>query len=292
MDANSIDPDEAPEVSAEVDKVEVDKGELSVPLQNTALLLSYDGRPFHGWQRLREHQTVQGTLEEAVAEVFGVSEAVAGSGRTDRGTHAVGQVGSVRLPAERPEIEIVQSLNEYLQETTEGAIIVENAARVPEDFHALHSCTGKTYRYALWLNGDLPPEYERKVWHAHGELDLEAMAAAVPMFEGEHDFASFASKSGFDRQGTVRWLSQASMFWDGPVIEMVFTGNGFLYKMVRNLVRAIVRVGEGRTSVEELKAILDAKDRKRAPGSAPASGLYLDEVYYEPAIFSSDTSAE
>lgn len=262
--------------------------EASAALQNTALLVSYDGRPFHGWQRLRDQQTVQGTLEEAVAEVFGVHEAVAGSGRTDRGTHAVGQVASVRLPAGVDATNVVRGLNEYLQEVTEGAIIVENAAHVPDDFHALHSCTGKTYRYALWLNGELPPEYERKVWHVHGDLDLEAMAAAVPIFEGEHDFASFASKSRFDRQGTVRWLSQASMFSEGPVIEMVFTGNGFLYKMVRNLVRAVVRIGEGRSTAKDLKDILAAKDRSRAPGSAPASGLYLDEVYYNPPIFQSE----
>ena len=277
--------DELPPEEIPNDGTEAPTEEPSVPLANTALLVSYDGRPFHGWQRLRDQQTVQGTLEEAVAEVFGVYEAVAGSGRTDRGTHAVGQVGSVRLPAEASDVEIVTRLNEYLQETTEGAIIVENAVRVPEDFHALHSCTGKTYRYALWLDEELPPEYERKVWHVHGEFDVEAMAAAIPMFEGEHDFASFASKSGFDRQGTVRWLSQASMFSEGPVIEMVFTGNGFLYKMVRNIVRAIVRIGEGRSSVEDLRAILAAKDRKRAPGTAPASGLYLDEVYYNPPIF-------
>ncbi len=262
-----------------------DTAPQEMALQNTALLVSYDGRPFHGWQRLRDQQTVQGTLEEAVAEVFEVYEAVAGSGRTDRGAHAVGQVGSVRLPASASETDIVRGLNEYLQEITDGAIIVENAAHVPDDFHALHSCTGKTYRYALWLNDDLPPEYERKVWHVHGKFDLDAMAAAIPIFEGEHDFASFASKSGFDRQGTVRWLSQASMFSEGPVIEMVFTGNGFLYKMVRNLVRAIVRIGEGRSSAKDLAEILAAKDRKKAPGSAPASGLYLDEVYYDPPVF-------
>lgn len=258
---------------------------LDPALQNTALLVSYDGRPFHGWQRLREHPTVQGTLEEAVAEVFGVDSVVAGSGRTDRGAHAVGQVGSTRLPKELAPADIVRQLNEYLQEVTDGAIIIEDAASVPEEFHALHSCTGKTYRYALWLNGDLPPEYERRVWHVHGDLDLGAMAEAVPLFEGEHDFASFASKSNFDRKGTVRWLSQSSMFTEGPVIEMVFTGNGFLYKMVRNLVRAIVRIGEGRSNIDELSAILMAKDRRRAPGSAPASGLYLDEVYYSPPIF-------
>ncbi|MFT5734548.1 MAG: tRNA pseudouridine38-40 synthase [Planctomycetota bacterium] len=261
------------------------------PLQKTALLVSYDGRPFHGWQRLRDHPTVQGTLEEAVAEIFDVQSVVAGSGRTDRGCHAIGQVASTELPLGLDSVEIVTKLNEYLQETTEGAIIVENAASVPEDFHALHSCTGKTYRYAIWLNGELPSEYERKVWHVHGELDLEAMAAVVPLFEGEHDFASFASKSNFDRQGTVRWLSQSSMFTEGPVTEMVFTGNGFLYKMVRNLVRTIVRVGEGRSSLDDVVAILAAKDRQRAPGSAPASGLYLDEVYYDPPIFPTEASA-
>ncbi|QDV09493.1 tRNA pseudouridine synthase A [Planctomycetes bacterium Poly30] len=267
---------------------EGDHGEAE--LRNTALLLSYDGRPFHGWQRLRDQETVQGTLEEAIAEVFDVPSVVAGSGRTDRGAHAVGQVASTRLPLGLPSEEVVRQLNEYLQETVDGAIIVENAANVPEDFHALHSCTGKTYRYAIWLNDELPPEYERRVWHVHGDLDLGAMAEAVPLFEGEHDFASFASKSNFDRQGTVRWLSQSSMFSEGPVIEMVFTGNGFLYKMVRNLVRAVVRVGEGRSSVDELASILKAKDRRKAPGSAPASGLYLDEVYYAPPVFPDEAS--
>lgn len=274
-------------------------------LQNTALLVSYDGRPFHGWQRLRDKPTVQGSLEDAVEAVFGVREAAVGSGRTDRGAHARGQVASVLLPwdsaMEGAREDVVRRLNEHLQDELSGAIVIEDAEAVPADFSALHSCTGKTYRYALWLEEELPPEYERRVWHVHGKLDIEAMARATEIFEGEHDFATFASKTGFEKKNrdasamapTVRWLSQSSLFADASssspaVVELVFTGNGFLYKMVRNLVRGIVRVGEGRWTVDDLHAALVARDRKRAPGSAPASGLYLDEAYYNPPLFGAD----
>ncbi len=252
-------------------------------LVNTALEISYDGRAFDGWQRHGRRATVQGAMEAGVREAFGIEQPVNGSGRTDRGAHALGQVASVLLPADSDPSELPDRINRVLAE----GVAVERAARVPEDFHARHSAIAKTYRYALWNDDDLPLEYEHRVWHVHGDLDVDAMRASLGAFEGRHDFASFASKAGHVPSSTERTMHECTLLGELPVIEIAFTAEGFLYKMVRNLVRAVVKVGEGRYEPSDLARILEQRSRAAAPGSAPASGLYLDAVYYDPPVFRS-----
>ncbi|MDB2576407.1 tRNA pseudouridine(38-40) synthase TruA [Planctomycetota bacterium] len=248
---------------------------------HAALLLSYDGRFFNGWQRHPGKRTVQGAVEDAVAAAFGAPALIEGAGRTDRGAHALGQVATVELPGAASEEEIVTRLNEAM----EGDVIVEEARHVPAGFHARKDSVSKVYRFAIWNEEELPVELERRVWHVHGKLDVDAMAFALGALEGEHDFSSFASSGGFERKNSVRHLRTCTLGAEGPLVEMSFEADGFLYKMVRNMVRAVVRVGEGKRRAEDMLEVLAAKDRKAAPGSAPASGLYLDQVYYERPLF-------
>jgi tRNA pseudouridine38-40 synthase len=157
----------------------------------------------------------------------------------------------------------------------------------PDVFHARGSARGKRYRYVLWVDETPPPELDRRVWTVRGPLDVDAMQRAMAVLVGRHDFATFASKSRIKRRSTERTITRAELTVDVPRIELAFEGDGFLYKMVRNLVRAVVKVGEGRHAPRDIERLLAARDRKAAPGTAPASGLYLDAVVYDPPLFAS-----
>ncbi|HHL33331.1 MAG TPA: tRNA pseudouridine(38-40) synthase TruA [Desulfobulbaceae bacterium] len=245
-------------------------------LSNYRMTISYDGRNYLGWQRHGDKPTVQYALEQAVEQLFHIRSAVRGSGRTDRGAHANGQVASVELPAGLQRDEVKAQLNDLLADS----VRVEDVSNVPSEFHACNSAIGKHYRYVIWNDKKLPAERDGRVWHVKSRLDVEAMINACSVFEGEHDFASFATRPNFKQKMTTRVVSRAVMRQDLPLIIFDICANGFLYKMVRNIVRAIVKVGEGRYTREDLCRILEAKDRRASPGTAPASGLYLEKVYY------------
>ncbi len=245
-------------------------------LSNYCLIVSYDGRNYLGWQRHGDKPTVQYALEQAVEQLFSLRSAVRGAGRTDRGAHANGQVASVALPAGLQVDELKDQLNGMVAET----VRVSKVSNVPDGFHACDSAIGKRYRYVIWNSKKLPAERDGRVWHVKSRLNVEAMVDVCSVFEGEHDFATFATRPNFKQQNATRVVSRAVMSYDLPLITFDICANGFLYKMVRNIVRAIVKVGEGRYSHDDLHRIFAAKDRKASPGTAPASGLYLEKVYY------------
>ena len=245
-------------------------------MSNYRMTISYDGRNYLGWQRHGDKPTVQYALEQAVEQLFTLRSAVRGSGRTDRGAHANGQVASVELPAGLPVDELKEQFNDVLADT----VRVVDVSNVPLEFHACDSAIGKRYRYIIWNSKELPAERDGRVWHVKSRLDVEAMINVCSIFEGEHDFASFATRPNFKQKNTSRVVSRAVMSHDLPLITFDICADGFLYKMVRNIVRAIVKVGEGRYTCDDLCRIFEARDRKAAPGTAPASGLYLEKVYY------------
>lgn len=248
----------------------------NIILSNYSLTVSYDGRQYLGWQRHGDKPTVQYEIEQAVEKIFNIRSAVRGSGRTDRGAHANGQVASVELPMGIQVDDLKERFNNVLSQS----VRVVHVESVANDFHACNSAVGKRYRYVIWNSKKLPVERDGLVWHVKSRLDVDAMVNACSVFEGEHDFASFATKPNFKQKMTTRVVSQAVMAHDLPLITFDICADGFLYKMVRNIVRAIVKVGEGRYTRDDLIGILEAKDRKAAPGTAPASGLYLERVYY------------
>ena len=240
------------------------------------LTLRYDGRSFFGWQRHPGKPTVQAALETAVEEVFGVRRAVHAAGRTDRGVHADAQVVHVHVPFSLDAPELREELNRHLPD----AVRVDAVAPASLEFHARDSAVAKTYRYEIHNAAACPEGRVGRVWHIPKQLDVEAMRDALPVLSGEHDFSSFAKKANYKRKSMVRTVHDIDMQVEGPLIVLRFRADGFLYKMVRNLVRAIVKVGEGRYDTARLADILAARDRQAAPGTAPPTGLYLESVEY------------
>lgn len=245
-------------------------------LGNHRLTVSYDGRRYFGWQRNGTQPTIQLALEQAITQAFGVRVPVQGSGRTDRGAHARGQVASARLPVEAAPADAAARLNQALPDD----IRVLDVRPVADDFHARMSARGKQYRYVIWTAKTCPREQVGRVWHVPEPLDEGAMREACAALVGEHDFASFATRPNFRQKSTVRRISHATLRREGAALELELRADGFLYKMVRNIVRAVVKVGRGRYTPREFEGILKARDRRAAPGTAPACGLYLDEVFY------------
>lgn len=239
-------------------------------------MIAYDGREYFGWQRLAEKATVQGTLEQAIAAAFGEETLVQGAGRTDRGANAEGQVAGFRLIHPREVAEITNSLNQFLPES----IRVVDVQEVPKEFHARMSAIGKEYAYEIWNDSDLPEELEGRVWHVPERLDFEAMEEAMPSLVGRHDFASFGTKTRFAQKSTERELFSATIERKDASIRFRFHGDSFLNHMVRNIVRAVVKVGEGKYEPAKIAEILKAQKRSVSPGSAPASGLCLMQVFY------------
>lgn len=250
-----------------------------------AALVAYDGARFHGWQRHPGRPTAQGALEEAVSAALGAPTRVEGAGRTDRGAHARGQVASFDLP---PGVD-AGSLAGALR--CPAGLEVREVVAAPPGFHARESAVGKTYRYALWLRDEGGPDAPADAWSVGGVHDLEGMRAALASLVGTHDFATFASQTRHAPRSTVRTLRRADLAADGPLVRITLEADGFLYKMVRNLVRAVVKVGEGREEPLHVADQLGARDRRAATGSAPASGLTLVRVLYDPPLFAAEADA-
>lgn len=246
-------------------------------LQTYKLTLAYRGSDFYGWQRQDPHPTVQLALETALKKIFGKSFHVAGSGRTDRGVHAFGQVASCQLPPTHPPETLLRALNFHLPPGVRVLSVVKKKAK----FHARFSAKGKTYLYRIVNAPCLHPFEIGRAWHVPRPLDLKLVRQASRLLVGKHDFASFTSNPGYERESTVRRIRSLRITRKpGSVLEFTFDGDGFLYRMVRNLVGALVKVGHGRLSVADLKKILAARSRSGAPPTAPAEGLYLAQVRY------------
>ncbi|MCP5021344.1 MAG: tRNA pseudouridine(38-40) synthase TruA [bacterium] len=236
------------------------------------LTISYDGSRFKGWQRHPGQPTIQGALEDALMENTGIRAPIEGSGRTDSGAHADAQIASVTVPDGT-------ELGDFNAVLVPGVQVLDIEPS-HEGFHARKESTGKTYRYVIWNSFECPEELVGKVWHVPGHLDVEAMLEACPHFVGQIDFASFAKKPNFKRASTFRQMTRVDLEFEPPQITITMQANSFLYKMVRNVVRTLVRVGEGRMAPDDIPSIIALGDRSAAPGTAPASGLHLEKVHY------------
>ncbi len=243
------------------------------------LIVAYDGTPFAGWQSQAGGNTVQDHLEKALHTVCGEPVRVHGSGRTDAGVHALGQCAHVDVPAASLDAERwVLALNASLP----PKIRVLRARYVSPDFHARFSARGKTYRYRIWNDRVLPPFELERAWHAPTPLDLQALELATAQFLGQHDFASFAANRGKPEQSTVRTITAARLRRVGAAITLEFSGDGFLYKMVRLMVGTIVRCGAGKMHPGEVAQRLRSPAPPEAGSRfvAPAHGLILVRVRY------------
>ena len=250
-------------------------------MRNLKIVLAYDGSDFAGWQVQPESATIQGTLASAIGRITGEKVLPQGSGRTDAGVHALGQVATCVLESPIPAENLAKALNDVLP----TSIRVLELSEASPEFHARKSARAKTYRYRIYRNAVCSPFLARYVWHHPYPLDETAMQQAATLVLGEHDFTSFAAVDpergkGEDGVSNVRQVSASS--WERRREELIYTvrGSGFLHHMVRNLIGTFILVGKGTLRPEDLTQILEAKDRTAAGATAPATGLYLVSVEY------------
>lgn len=242
------------------------------------LTLAYDGTKFAGYQIQPRQRTVQGVLEKALGKMAKVDHIhVDGSGRTDSGVHALGQVISFDYPGNIPERSMMLAMNSLMPLDVE----ILKAEIVPATFHARYSAKGKRYVYRVARGRFTDPFNRLYTGHYPYPLDLDRIREALKDVVGTHDFTSFAASGGVI-EDKVRTIYEATV-QDDPAhneIRFEFYGNGFLYNMVRILVATLLEIGNGRRAVHDFQHLYQVKDRQQARGTAPASGLYLKEVYY------------
>ncbi|MGO9404804.1 MAG: tRNA pseudouridine synthase A [Terriglobales bacterium] len=269
-------------------------------MRNLKLILSYDGADFAGWQVQPGRTTVQGALASAIGRLSEENVLPQGSGRTDAGVHALAQVASFTTTSAIPPENWVRALNDILPASIRVLEVTEAAA----EFHARKSACAKTYRYRIHRGAVCPPFLARYVWHYPYPLEESAMISAAGVVVGEHDFTSFAAvdpervermahgenlnhgghkgTQGYSEYQVSNVRTIFSSMWAREGEELIYTirGSGFLHHMVRNLVGTFLLMGKGTLTIDDLRRILDARERTAAGPTAPASGLYLVGVEY------------
>lgn len=250
-------------------------------MKNYRLVIRYDGTRYLGWQKLgapgseQYARTVQGKLELILGKMTGAPVEVNGSGRTDAGVHARGQVANFKTAFDTTPGEVMAYLNRYLPDD----IAVVSAAEAPERFHARLNAIAKTYRYSIRNSAVPDPFRQRFEYRYEGALDIDAMREAAEHLCGSHDFRNFCS-SRRTKKSTVRTLYSVDIETDGEGIDLVFRGDGFLYNMVRILTGTLIEVGRGDRSPGDIPRLFDAAARAEVGYTAPARGLTLESVEY------------
>jgi tRNA pseudouridine38-40 synthase len=241
------------------------------------LLIEYDGRPYHGFQAQAGLASVQGSIERAVQGFCGQTLRLHAAGRTDTGVHATGQVIQLDLEKDwKPEV-VRDALNAHLRPEP---IVVLDAVVAPEGWHARFSARDRRYLYRI-LNRKSPPALDQgRVWHVKKPLDAEAMHDAAQALIGHHDFTTFRDL-GCQAKSPMKTMDLATVRRDGEAVLLVFGSRSFLHRQVRSMTGSLAEVGLGRWSAADLKAALDARDRKACGPVAPSDGLYLTFVGYE-----------
>ena len=239
--------------------------------------VAYDGTLFAGWQSQTHTNTIQDQLEKAFEKIAGGKLRVHGAGRTDAGVHALAQIAHADLPNEKfSAARWVSALNAVLP----PGIRVSRCAFVASTFHARFSAKGKVYRYRIWTAPVLSPFELNRAWHVRAPLDRKIMMTAAQTFVGTHNFAAFAANRGRLEASTVRTIRTAKVRRTGPLITIDFDGDGFLYRMVRLMVGAIVPCASGKSNLSEVRAALISPGTSRLGFAAPAEGLFLVRVRY------------
>lgn len=252
-------------------------------MRNIKLLIAYDGTGYAGWQRQKDQPTVQGILEKKVSLMTKMPVTLHGAGRTDAGVHALGMTANFKTAASIPCSGFMKGINSMLPADIR-VLDVEEAA---SDFHARFAASGKSYLYQVISAPLILPTQRLYYTHLPGSYDLTAMAEALALLVGEHDFTSFEAAGSRDLdtnrgRGAVRKIYKAEVVplsaCQGFMVEI--HGDGFLRHMVRNIVGTLVDVGLGKKTIDNFKKILYARNRAEAGATAPACGLFLLEVFY------------
>ena len=244
-------------------------------MRNIRLDICYEGTRYRGWQRLANNDnTIQAKLENALSRILGEPIEISGSGRTDAGTHAMGQVANFHCESNMPVDDILKQLRMYLPED----IGIYSCKNVSPRFHARLNAKTKTYRYRVWYNEN-PCVFDRKfVYVCPGQYDLEAMKIAAAYYLGEHDFSAFCANKKM-KKSTVRYVESFEIQKTENEIVFLVTGNGFLHHMVRIMVGTLLEVGRADREPESIQALFGA-ERSQTGELIPACGLCLMEVTY------------
>jgi tRNA pseudouridine38-40 synthase len=238
---------------------------------------AYDGTGFAGWQSQARSNAVQDVIEARLTQIFHTPIRIHGSGRTDAGVHALGQVFHFDAEWRHGVDKLLAAFRVGLPPT----IQVKSVQAVAPDFHARFQAKGKRYEYRLQL-GDADPFTRPYCWSVFRTLDFSAMQAAAALLRGRHDFRAFTALNGQGeaQENTVRHLRRLELVRHGRKVKITAEADGFLYKMIRSLVGLLVSVGEGKVTVADVRAILASKERTARVLTAPPQGHFLVKVYY------------
>jgi tRNA pseudouridine38-40 synthase len=243
--------------------------------KNYKLTIAYKGTNYSGWQVQPQLKTVQGIVVETFKSMFKSEIKLTGSGRTDAGVHAIGQVANFKSEIRIAPEKLVQALNSNLPRD----IRIKDCCLVEEDFHSRYDAVGKTYLYYIYNSRTGSPFWKDYSYLIPYRLDFDKMVAAGEVFKGQHDFLGFMS-TGSAVKDTVRTIHDIKLKQQKDMIVMEVTGNGFLYNMVRIIAGTLIDIGRGKIPVEDTADIIDSKDRNRGGHTAKADGLFLKKVYY------------
>lgn len=238
--------------------------------------IEYEGTRYKGWQKLKTTDvTIQSKIETVLTRILDEPIEIQGSGRTDAGVHARNQVASFKTHNAMPSERLMREMNHYLPED----IVITTLLQVDDHFHARFSAQKKTYVYQIWLDNH-PPLFERHfVLDLEGKpLNIEAMKVASRHFIGSHDFKGYSTDK--TKKSTVRTIDTINFIHEGQLLKIEFTGDGFLYNMVRILVGTLLEIGFGKRDISTIEAVFQSNKRELAGETAPAKGLFLNEVIY------------
>jgi tRNA pseudouridine38-40 synthase len=243
------------------------------------LTIAYDGAAYAGWQVQKTGIGVQQKVEEAIAKIFPGATRLHSSSRTDTGVHALGMVAQVEIPGSSRQMmaaKMALAINAFLPRD----IRIMSVRRCRADFDARFDAKGKQYRYLIWNAPAMNPLLRRQAWHVTRPLNVSAMRAAAKLLVGKHDFKSLAATRNYEMKSTVRTLRRCDLRRNGPLLTLIIEGDGFLYKMCRGIAGTLVQAGQGKIAPDDIKSILEQKDRRAAGMTAPAHGLVLWKVFY------------
>ena len=252
----------------------------SYPLRNLLLTISYCGNHYHGWQIQENALTVQEVFQNALYDIIHERPDIKGCSRTDSGVHANRYCISMKITHPITNDHLMMALNRYLPDD----VAVLSVEDVDEDFHARYSCKGKEYVYQLWNSRVRNPFLHERALHYRYPIDVEMLNKEAQALVGKHDFTSFCTLDKRDKGDFTRDVRYFRVERDGDLVTFTVAADGFLYNMVRIMVGTLLAISQGRIKSGSLPDILSAEDRSKAGPTAPACGLYLNQVFYDEAI--------
>lgn len=244
-------------------------------MRNIKLIIEYDGTNYSGWQKQPNQKTIQETIEDSIKKITKEDIDIFGSGRTDRGVHARGQVANFFTSARIPGEKFKDAINSVLPDD----IVISHSEEVDGEFHSRYSAKGKEYRYVFYNRRVPSPLLRNYAYHVPQKLHFDLMEKSINDFIGTHDFIAFMA-SGSSVKDTIRTIHNVHLSKNHEIIELKIGGNGFLYNMVRIIAGTLVDIGIGKIDSSHIPQIIASKDRKNAGHTAPPQGLYLEKVFY------------